>query len=101
MIGMLRWSIEIRMVNMLLGISHLFQYQASPRERYMEQLHHIFAEHKKNPKLTLYFSPTFPWIDYSLFETKKEYSEEKYNYSKEKDHFDSLNQGGICSIHQS
>jgi hypothetical protein len=64
LIGVLRWATEIGRVDILLEVSLLSQYQASPREGHLEQLLHIFAFLKKHPKLTLYLSPEVPRIDY-------------------------------------
>ena len=43
LIGVLRWATEIGRVDILLEVSLLSQYQASPREGHLEQLLHIFA----------------------------------------------------------
>jgi len=83
LIGMLRWGTEIGRVDILHEIAILSQYQASPREGHMEQLLHIWAFLKKNPKLTLYFDPARPVIDYSLFKTNKEDFKEQYRDAEE------------------
>ena len=49
----------------------------------MEQLLHIWAFLKKIPKLTLYFDPARPVIDYSLFKTNKEDFKEQYRDAEE------------------
>ena len=67
LIGILRWATELGRVDILLEVSLLSQYQASPREGHMEQALHIFAYLKKSPKLTLYLDPDLPKIDYSIF----------------------------------
>ena len=72
LIGVLRWATEIGRVDILLGVSLLSQYQASPREGHLEQLLHIFAFLRKHPKITLYMSPELPHIDYGDFRTKRE-----------------------------
>jgi hypothetical protein len=64
LIGVLRWAMEIGRVDILLEVSLLSQYQASPREGHLEQALYIFAFLKKYPKLTLYMSPELPRIDY-------------------------------------
>jgi len=66
-IGMLRWGIEIGRVDITMEISLLSGYQASPRIGHLEQLLHIVAFLKKKPKLTLYFDPSEPNIDESIF----------------------------------
>ncbi len=72
LIGVLRWATEIGRVDILLEVALLSQYQANPREGHLEQLLHIFAFLKKNPKVTLYLSPELPRIDYGDFQAKKE-----------------------------
>ena len=67
LIGILRWAVEIGRVDILTELSMLSTYQASPREGHLEQLYHIFAFLKKNPKLTLYFDPQEPMVDPSWF----------------------------------
>lgn len=69
LIGILRWAIEIGRVDILTEVSLLSAYQASPRQGHLEQLLHIFAFLKKNPKLTLYFDPTEPVLDPSMFQS--------------------------------
>lgn len=72
LIGVLRWATEIGRVDILLEVSLLLQYQASPREGHLEQLLHIFAFLKRHPKLTLYLSPELPRVDYGDFRTRRE-----------------------------
>lgn len=67
LIGMLRWATEIGRVDVLLETSLLSQYQAAPREGHLEQALHIFAYLKHRPKLSLYFDPSLPRIDYGEF----------------------------------
>ena len=67
LIGILRWATELGGVDILLEVSLLSQYQASPREGHLEQALHIFAYLKKNLKLTLYLDPDLPKIIYSIF----------------------------------
>ena len=67
-IGMMRWAIEIGRVDINMEISLLSSYQAAPRLGHLEQLLHVVAYLKKKPKLTLYFDPSLPRIDESMFE---------------------------------
>ena len=67
LIGILRWAVEIGRVDILTELSLLSSYQASPRQGHLEQLIHIFAFLKKNPKLTLYFDPQEPILDPNMF----------------------------------
>lgn len=66
---MLRWVTKIGRVDILLEISLLSQYLASPREGHLQQVLHIFAYLKRKPKLTLHMDPGEPNIDYGLFQT--------------------------------
>jgi hypothetical protein len=47
------------------------------------QLLHIFAYLKKKPKISLYFDPSLPRIDYTLFTTNKEDFKEQYRDAEE------------------
>ena len=78
LIGILRWATELGQVDILLEISLLSQYQASPREGHLEQILHIFGYLKKKPKLTLYMDPDMPNIDYTVFNTKSDEFKEHY-----------------------
>lgn len=78
LIGMLRWSTEIGRIDVLHEITILSQYQASLRQGHMEQILHIWAWLKNNPKLILYFDLARPAIDYELFKTNKEDFKEQY-----------------------
>ena len=66
-IGKLRWAIKIDRVDILTEVSMLSSFQASPREGHLEQVLHIFAYLKKKPKLTLYFDPSEPKLEPSMF----------------------------------
>lgn len=83
LIGILRWASEIGRVDILHEVSILSQYQACPRDGHMEQALHIFAFLDKKPKLTLYFDPSLPNIDYSKFTTKREEFKEHYRDAHE------------------
>ena len=83
LIAVLRWATELGRVDILLEVSLLSQYQAAPREGHLEQLLHIFAYLKKNPKVTLYLDPSMPNLDYTIFRTKAEDFIEYYRDTKE------------------
>ena len=83
LIGVLRWATEIGRVDLLLEVSLLSQYQASPREGHLEQALHVFAFLKKHPKLTLYMSPELPRIEYGDFRANKEDFVEMYRDAEE------------------
>ena len=63
LIGMLRWGVEIGRLDILLEVSLMSQYLASPREGHLEELLHVFAYIKQNPKRKLAFDPAYPQID--------------------------------------
>lgn len=80
---MLRWATEIGRVDVLLETSLLSQYQVAPRARHLEQALHIFAYLKHRPKLSLYFNPELPRIDYSVFRTVRSDFKEHYRDAEE------------------
>jgi hypothetical protein len=43
LIGMLRWAVELGRLDIMLEVSLLSQYQASPRVGHLDALYHIFA----------------------------------------------------------
>ena len=61
----------------------MFQYQAIPQEKHLEQALHIFAFLKKKPNITLYMYPLLPLMDYSLFKTDPEEFKECYRDAEE------------------
>ena len=67
LIGELRWAIEIGRVDIEHEVSVLSSYQAAPCDGHLQQILHIFAFLKKNPKLTLYFDPSPALIDPTSF----------------------------------
>jgi len=64
LIGILRWETELGRVDILHKVSKLSQYQFSPREGHMREFLKILVFFRSNPKLTLYFDPSFPNLDY-------------------------------------
>jgi hypothetical protein len=80
---MLRWATELGRVDILLEVSLLSQYQASPREGHLEQIMHIFAFLKKKPKLSIYLDPSLPNIEYGDFKTNKEDFVKQYRSAEE------------------
>ena len=63
MIGVLRWAIELGRLDILLEVSLMSAYLASPREGHLEQVLHIFAYLKQHPKRKIAFDPDHPQID--------------------------------------
>ena len=85
LIGILCWSIEIGRVDILTEVSMLSAYQASPRRGHLKALLQIFAYIKNKPKLSLYFDPREPNIDYAAFKTNAEEFKEYYRDAQEED----------------
>ena len=83
LIGVLRWATEIGRVDILLEVSLLSQYSASPREGHLEQLLCIFAFLRMHPKLTLYLSQQLPLMDFGEFQTNKDDFREIYRDTEE------------------
>ena len=48
LIGICRWAVEIRRVDIFLEFSLLLQYQAGPRSGHLEVIYNIFAYLKKH-----------------------------------------------------
>ena len=78
LIGILRWAVELGRVDILTEVSMLSSYQASPRQGHMDQILHIFAFLKRKPKLTLYFDPTLPRLDTSIFRNNADEFKDQY-----------------------
>ena len=85
LVGILRWATEIGRVDILHEVSILSAYQASPRVGHLNQLLHIFAYLNRKPKLTLYFDPDLPHIDYSIFQTDHDDFKEYYRDAIDED----------------
>lgn len=83
LIGILRWATEIGRTDILHEIAILSQYQAIPRQGHMEQVLHIFGYLKKKGKMTLYFDPHLPNIDYTKCRTNREEFQAQYRDAKE------------------
>ena len=60
---MLRWGVEIGRLDVLLEVSLMSTFLASPREGHLEEVLHIFAYIKQHPKRKLAFDPDRPQID--------------------------------------
>ena len=48
LIGIFRWAVELRRINIFLEVSFLSQYQASWRFRHLEVLYNVFSHLKKH-----------------------------------------------------
>eukprot|EP00957_Ditylum_brightwellii_P045788 3473622-Ditylum_brightwellii.AAC.1 len=51
LIGILRWSIKLRQIDVALEMVLMAQYQANPRAGHLEVLHHMFAYLKSHPDM--------------------------------------------------
>ena len=80
----MRRAIEIGRVYIGHEVSVLSSYQAAPRDGHLQQILHIFAFLKKNPKLMLYFDPSHAVIDPTSFtgSTAEEFHDQ-YRCAKE------------------
>lgn len=67
LIGVLRWGIELGRLDILLEVSLMSAYLASPREGHLEQVLHIFGYLKNHPKRKIAFDPDRPRIDGGRF----------------------------------
>ena len=65
LIAILRWAIKRGRADILTKVSMLSTYQASPRRGNLEQVYHIFAYMKHQPKTTLHFYPNSPLLNSS------------------------------------
>ena len=67
MIGQLRWACELGRVDILLEVSLLSQYLASPRTGHLEQVIHIMGYIDQHKKLRLLFDASSPQISEKSF----------------------------------
>ena len=67
LIGILRWMCEIGRLDILMSVSMMSRYMASPREGHLEQVLQIFAFLKRHNKTSLVFDDTNPQFDESRF----------------------------------
>jgi hypothetical protein len=51
LIGILRWAVKIRRIDIFLEVSLISQYQANPRFGHLKAINHIFAYLKKHPNM--------------------------------------------------
>ena len=68
-IGSLRWATEIGRVDILLEVALMSQQLALPREGHLEQVLHIIAYLKQNPKFRLMFDTKNPKVNENWFLT--------------------------------
>ena len=63
LIGVLRWAVEIVLVDILYEMSIMSTHLALPRVGHLEQLFHVFGYLKEKPKRKIAFDPDYPFID--------------------------------------
>ena len=66
---MLRWAFELGRVDILLETWMMSTHLALPRQGHLEQLYHMFAYLKANPKQKFYLDPQHPQVDERSFES--------------------------------
>ena len=69
LIGILRWAVELGRVDILLETAMMSTFLAMPRQGHLEQLYHICAYLKANPKRRLWMDPTYPRISEKSFQS--------------------------------
>ena len=67
LIGILCWAVEIGRLDILLDVSLLSSFLASPREGHLEQVIHIFGYLKAHPKRKIAFDPDHPIVNERRF----------------------------------
>ena len=67
LIGVLRWAVEIRRVDVLLEVSILSSHLALPRIGHLQDVYRVFGYLKQFPKSVLYFDPMHPSIPEERF----------------------------------
>ena len=69
LIGILRWAVERRQIDIYHEIVILSQYLASPCEGHLEALYHIFAYLKRHHKFSHVFNPKYVQVSEDAFQT--------------------------------
>ena len=68
LVGMLRWAVELGRLDIMLEVSLLSQYQASPRVDHLDALYHIFAYLRGHPDMgRIAYDHKEPKVDYCAF----------------------------------
>ena len=65
--GILRWAIELGRVDMFVEVTQLSQYQAIPRQGYLEAAYHILAYLKHHETARVVFDPKMPNVNEETF----------------------------------
>ena len=76
LVGILRWAIEIRRIDIFHETSLMFQYQANPWIGRLEVLYHIFAYLKSHMKMgRIGYDPMGTNVDLSVFNNNADWTE--------------------------
>ena len=67
LIGLLRWAVDIGRIDILIEVSLMSSYLASPREGHLEEVIHIFGYLKHKPKQKILLVPQRPIVIESRF----------------------------------
>jgi hypothetical protein len=67
LIGVLRWTIELGRIAIMVAVSMLSRYLASPREGHLEEAIHIFAYLKAHNRSSIVMDDSSPVFDESRF----------------------------------
>ena len=68
LIGILHWIVELGRPDITCEVSMMASMMALPRIGHLEQFYHIFAYLKRNHNAEMFFDPTVPDHDESLFQ---------------------------------
>jgi hypothetical protein len=64
LIGILRWAVELRRIDIYIDVALLSSYLCQPRVGHLEQVYHIFAYLKSHENSTVVFDPNYvSWDD--------------------------------------
>ena len=66
LIGVLRWICELGRLDILVEVSMLSRFLASPREGHLDETLHVFAYLKSHTRSTLVFDDTLPTFDHEF-----------------------------------
>ena len=75
MIGILRWTVELGLIDIQVEVAILSQYQAPARQGGLEALYLIFRFLWKNPKKRLVMDPKEPEVDECVFNNTAKWME--------------------------
>ena len=67
-IGVLRWIVELRRIDIITEVSMLASQLALPQEVHLKMVFHIFGYMKGHHNAQIVFDPTFPTPDMSMFQ---------------------------------